>query len=245
MQTQDSSDAFGHALKAHLEGEPSFSIIERDDGYFDAESISNYFTEYNDWSDLQRKAIEQVKGRVLDIGCGAGRHALYLESKGFSVLGIDESPLAIRVCRERGLGNVRAMRVTQISSALGVFDTILMLGNNLGLLGGSTRAKWLLRKFARLTSDEGRIIAETMNPYATRNPFHKRYQKFNGKRNRMPGQIRLRLHYEGYKTSWFDYLFLSPTELKKIVVDTGWRIADLIESDGAIYVAILEKNKSS
>ncbi|MHC4665850.1 MAG: class I SAM-dependent methyltransferase [Planctomycetota bacterium] len=242
MQTRDNKDALGYALKAHLDGEPSFHILERIDGYLDVVNVSLYFAEFEEWAYQQRKAMDYVKGRVLDVGCGAGRHALYLKSKGFRVLGIDESPLAISVCRARGLRNVKVLGITQISSDLGSFDTILMLGGNLGLLGGFKRARWLLRKFARITSDDGQIIAESLNPYAARNHFHKQYQKFNRNRGRMPGQLRLRLRYAGYATPWFDYLFVSPTELKRIVENTGWQIAHFIHSDSPFYVAILEKS---
>jgi 2-polyprenyl-3-methyl-5-hydroxy-6-metoxy-1,4-benzoquinol methylase len=62
-----------------------------------------YFLEYEDWPVFERKAIESVKGRVLDIGCGAGRHSLYLQKKGLNVLGIDSSPLAIKICKLIGV----------------------------------------------------------------------------------------------------------------------------------------------
>jgi SAM-dependent methyltransferase len=238
-------DAFGHALQAFSQGETSFSIIEREDGYYDLESVQSYFAGFTDWPAHQREAMRYVSGRVLDVGCGAGRHALYLQEKGFPVLGIDESPLAIRVCRSRGLRQTRVIRITQIPTTMGTFDSILMLGNNLGLLAGYKRGRWLLRRFRRLTSDRGRIIAETLNPYATQNPFHKRYRRLNRSRGRMPGQVRLRLHYQGYATRWFDYLLVSPGELKRLVAGTGWHITDFIQSGGPAYVAILDKTGPS
>jgi 2-polyprenyl-3-methyl-5-hydroxy-6-metoxy-1,4-benzoquinol methylase len=50
----------------------------------------------------EKKAIDYAKGRVLDVGCGAGRHILYLQKKGLKVLGIDQSPLAVNMCKLRG-----------------------------------------------------------------------------------------------------------------------------------------------
>jgi 2-polyprenyl-3-methyl-5-hydroxy-6-metoxy-1,4-benzoquinol methylase len=47
---------------------------------------------------VYEEAMQFVKGRVLDVGCGEGRHSLYLQEKWFDVLGIDISPLAIKVC---------------------------------------------------------------------------------------------------------------------------------------------------
>jgi 2-polyprenyl-3-methyl-5-hydroxy-6-metoxy-1,4-benzoquinol methylase len=56
-----------------------------------------------------------VKGRVLDIGCGAGRHSLYLQNQGFQVLGIDNSPLAVKVAKLRGLKRVKVMSIEDIN----------------------------------------------------------------------------------------------------------------------------------
>jgi ubiquinone/menaquinone biosynthesis C-methylase UbiE len=40
-----------------------------------------YFAEYEDWPQVEQKAMEFVKGRVLDVGCGAGRHAIIFPEK--------------------------------------------------------------------------------------------------------------------------------------------------------------------
>ena len=89
-----SQDAYGQQLLAqYYSPTPKCEIIERDDNYIDTGSeAGTYFTEYQDWSRLERRAIELVKGRILDVGCGAGRPALYLQQKGFDVTGIDNSP---------------------------------------------------------------------------------------------------------------------------------------------------------
>jgi SAM-dependent methyltransferase len=235
-------DAFGHALMDFYRGIGGWAVVERDDGYIDSsEGIDIYFAGYKMWPTHQRRAIELAKGRVLDIGCGAGRHALYLQAKGLDVTGIDESPLAIRVCRERGLQRARVASITRIPSNLGVFDTILMLGNNFGLFGSQRRARWLLRRLRGLTSDNGRILAESHNPFATKNAFHRRYQKSNVSRGRMRGQVRIRLRYQSYVTKWFDYLLVSRKEMQGITRGTGWKITRHIESGGPLYIAVLEK----
>ena len=83
-----------------------------------------------------QKAIEYIRGRTLDIGCGAGRIALPLQRNGVDVVGIDQSPLAVRICRERGINDVRLLPVTRVSAnKLGVFDSIVMMGNNFGCSG--------------------------------------------------------------------------------------------------------------
>ena len=84
-------DAFGQEMWACYKGEEASEIVERDDGFFNASPKGPrlYFSEYEDWDLIDRKAMEFVKGRVLDIGCGAGRHSLHLQKMGFDVLGIE------------------------------------------------------------------------------------------------------------------------------------------------------------
>src|SRR5207249_3713127 len=100
----DDQDAYGQEVYDYLQGEKGCEIVERDDGFFDAASGPlAYFAGYRQWPSHYKKAMRYVRGRVLDIGCGAGRHALYLQEQGCEVVGIDISPLAIEVCRRRGL----------------------------------------------------------------------------------------------------------------------------------------------
>lgn len=150
-------DAYGQEIWAYFKGNGGFEIVEMDDGYFDVSSGPKlYFSEFEDWSDYEKKAMGFIKGRVLDIGCGAGRHSLYLQRKGFDVLGIDNSPLAIKVCKLRGLKKTRVISIDEIDRfAPDSFDTILMLGNNFDLFGSLQKAKELLKKLYEITSPEG------------------------------------------------------------------------------------------
>lgn len=235
-------DAFGHALYDHQQGDSdAHSIIERDDGFFDVDEPKHYFAAYSEWPAYQQRAMNLVRGRVLDIGCGAGRHALYLQRQGLDVLGIDESPLAVKVCQLRGLRDARVLPITRVSSRLGTFDIILMLGNNFGLFGSLQRASWLLKRFLRLTSSGARLVAESLDPYQTQDPLHLEYHQWNRSRGRSGGQVRLRVRYRKYVNPWFDYLFVSKQELEQLLSGTGWAVERYLDSDGAIYVAIIKK----
>lgn len=240
---KDHQDAYGYEIYDHFLGkEDIYEVVEREDGYIDVSAgPSFYFQEYPDWHQIEKEAMKFVKGRVLDIGCGAGRMALYLQGKGHHVLGIDISPKAIEVCRMRGLKHTQNLSITQVSLRLGRFDTILMMGNNFGLFANLKRAKWLLRRFYGMTSPHAKIIANTVDVYDTENPDHLAYQKYNRDRGRMSGQIRIRIRYRKMKTPWFDYLMVSQEEMTHILQDTGWEVSQFINSDGFHYIAIIEK----
>jgi SAM-dependent methyltransferase len=227
-----------------LKGERGREVVERDDGYIDPSEVfpAGYFSTFREWAPHERMAIRYVRGRVLDVGCGAGRVALYLQHRSLEVVGIDVSPLALKVCRLRGIKDVRLVPITQVNESLGHFDTIVMFGNNFGLFANRKTARRLLSRFYKITSDEGRIVAQSTDPYQTNNPAHLRYHRFNRRRGRLPGQLRIRVRYGLYATPWFDYLLVSKKDLRNLIVGTGWRVARFLDSRGPNYIAILVKD---
>lgn len=244
----DKQDPFGHEIYDYFKKVDTHhgigEIVERDDGYIDSTGGPEaYFRDYKKWPAHQKRAMRYARGRVLDIGCGAGRCSLYLQEKGLDVVGIDNSLLAVEVCKLRGLKDARLVPISQISARLGIFDTVLMMGNNFGLFGSFKGAKRLLKKLAHITSAKGRIIAETNDVYNTDNPDHLSYHVFNRKRGRMGGQIRLRVRYRKYVTPYFDYLMVSKDEMENILDGTDWKISKFIDSNGPVYIAIIDKKK--
>jgi cyclopropane fatty-acyl-phospholipid synthase-like methyltransferase len=236
-------DAYGALLRAAFEGADVREIVERDDSLIEAGSgpAEIYFAPFRRWPAVNRRAMRFVRGRVLDVGCGAGRVCLHLQERGLDVVGIDISPGAVDVCRRRGVRDVRQCRIEDVDASLGRFDTIVMLGNNFGLFGSLAKARRLLRRFHELTTDGGRIVAETRDVYRTTDPVHLDYHERNRRRGRLPGQTRIRVRYRQLKTPWFDYLMLSHDELKELLAGTGWRLARTLDSDD-LYVAVIDRS---
>jgi len=244
-------DAFGHVLwDFYFDHEDSYEVIERSDGFIDVINSKIYFCKYAEWLDVERRAMKFVSGkRLLDVGCGTARHALFLQEKGFDVLAIDSSPLAIKICKLIGLKKARldsittfAAKVNSNSSSL-FFDTILMFGNNFGLMGSFKGARKILRRFYRITSNDAIIIAQSMDPYMIYLKAHIKYHEKNRQKGRMSGQARIRVRYNEYKSKWYDYLFVSKKEMKDVLNGTGWRIVYFLDSVSArpVYIAIIEK----
>jgi len=242
---KDNQDAYGHQLYDFYKGRQVVEIVERDDGLIDpSETYPKYYlSEYNDWSLRERQAARYVKGKVLDIGCGGGRWSLYLQKKGHDVLAVDISPLAVKVCKLRGLHNARVKSIIEVDSRLGRFDTILMIGNNFGLFGGPNRARQMLKRFYNMTSSDARIIAESLDIYKPPiDPIHRQYHLRNRKRGRMPGQVSIRIRYRKYATPWFEYLLVSKPEMTRILRGTGWKVRRFLESaKSPAYIGIIEK----
>jgi len=236
-------DAFGHVLWDLYSGSEVCEIIERDDKYVDAYPARGYFSTYEDWSPIEQKALAFAQGRVLDIGCGGGRHSIYLQEKGFNTLGTDISPLALKVCRLRGLKKTKLVPIDKLNFTSESFDTIVMMGNNFGLFANFKQAKRLLKRFHEITSEKGTIIADTRDPYKTTNLAHLAYHKRNKSKGRMGGQVRIRVRYKNYIGKWFDYLLVSKEELQEILKQTGWKVKQFIDSEKeGPYALVLTKN---
>lgn len=225
-------DAFGQMLLDGTDAE----IVERDDGFVSS-SMLNYFAPVRRWAPVERRALRWVRGRVLDVGVGAGRVALELQARGREVVAIDVSPGAVQVARGRGVRDVRLLALEDVDESLGRFDSVVMFGNNFGLFGARAKARRLLR---RLRGFAGRIVATSNDPYATDDRAHVAYQERNRARGRMSGQLRLRVRYRDLIGPWFDYLIVSTEEMAEIVEGTGWQIRRVIRDEGSIYVAVLE-----
>ena len=101
-----------------------------------------------------------------------------------------------------------------------------------------------MRRFHKITHKEAIIIAEIRNPHSTTDPSHLTYHELNRKRGRTPGQLRIRIKYKRYVTPWFDYLCVSLDEMRNTLKETGWKIKSLLDSNGPLYIAIIEEDCS-
>jgi SAM-dependent methyltransferase len=234
-------DVYGALLADALAGKPAIEIAERDDGFVMAFDAQYLLAPFSKWDDrVERRAMRFVRGRVLDVGCGGGRVCLHLQERGLEVVGIDASPGAIECCRRRGVRDARLASIDAIDASLGSFDTIILLGQNFGMLGSRARARRLLKRLARVSTPRGRIVAEAYDPHRQDEPVHERYRERNRARGRMPGQLRVRVRYRDLATPWLDWLQVSARELTDLLAGTGWRLSRTL-GDGPSYVAIIDR----
>jgi SAM-dependent methyltransferase len=126
-------DGFGEMLRTCWSQGPErglvLQVIERSDGFVSVDDAYRYFTRPEEWIAYERRAVELARGRVLDVGCGAGRHMLMLAER-CEVVGIDPSPGAVDIARAQGL-DVRFGTAQEPGPALGTFDSVMLLGGNL------------------------------------------------------------------------------------------------------------------
>jgi 2-polyprenyl-3-methyl-5-hydroxy-6-metoxy-1,4-benzoquinol methylase len=243
--TTNSEDVFGRALLDWAKGGKTPEVLERDDGFTQIGAGPEvYLSEFIGWPSAERRSIRYLRGRVIDIGCGAGRVALDLQRRGIEVVGLDSSPLAVRAAKIRDVKEVWCLPVEDLASKIGSFDSIVLFGNNFGIFETPNHARQLLTDLAKSTKPGARIFAESTNAYCGGAPgFDRSYYRKNKERGVTPGQARLRFRYDDLVGPWFNWLYVSPSEMRSILRGTGWHQKDVLGvRSSEPYVAILEKD---
>ncbi len=234
-------DLFGQAFMDFHKGRRFKLRLERDDGYVDEQDLSLYFKDFDEFPDVERKALRHARGRVLDIGVGAGRVALHLQRQGMRVLGIDISDKALEVSRRRGVRELAKMSACDLRLRRDSFDTALAFCNNFGLCGNMDGVREMMERLHRIIRDDGVFLAESIHPTRTDNPRHLSYHRLNIERGRPPGQATLRELYRGKRGEWWDLLMVTPLEMRRLCTSTGWSIDRTYRGTPA-YVYVLRKD---
>jgi SAM-dependent methyltransferase len=238
---RDDEDAFGRLLLDFLDGVSGQAFLERDDGSGGpALPAEVFFTGHDQWPHPEREVFAHVSGRVLDVGAGAGRHSLEAARRGCEVVAIDISPGAVEACRRRGIQDVRLLALEDADANIGVFDTVLMMCGNFGLLGNRIRAESMLRRLAGMTGSDARIVLDTVDPHVDCDAADRAYARRNLESGRMPGEVTIRIRYGERATPWLDLLNVSAEELESVVAGTGWRVELVREALPDVY-AVLAK----
>ena len=143
-------DLFGKAiLDFKTNNSPEDLITETNISESDEMSVSYLFRNYEEMPKIEQIALQLSKGKVLDVGCGAGSHSLYLQEKSFDVTAIDISENAIKTCHLRGLKNAKIKNILELENEK--FDTILLLMNGTGIFGTLEKTPQFLQKLKNPT----------------------------------------------------------------------------------------------
>lgn len=231
-------DIFGKALYSYWKGDRKTPyIVRRDDDYSDESSLKIYFTKQ--FYPTEKSVVHHVKGEILDVGCGAGRHILHYQKRGYDITGIDYSPLAIKVCKERGCKKTKVMDVFHPKFSTQSFDTILLFGHNIGIGGTLAGGKRLLSSLRKLIKVDGVLLLTTIDVTNTKKKVHQKYLQRNRTAEHYVGEMKIRVEYKDQIGDWFQWLHVDPKTLKKLAKETGWEIAELHETSSGECSAVL------
>lgn len=153
-------DLFGKAiLDYQTNNSPEDILTETNISEADEMEVAYLFRDFNSMPKLEQKALQLAKGIILDVGCGAGSHSLYLQEKGLDVTAIDISPSVIKACELRGVKNAKVQNILDLDNDK--FDTILLLMNGTGIFGTLAATASYLKKLKNLLAPNGQILIDS------------------------------------------------------------------------------------
>jgi SAM-dependent methyltransferase len=238
------NDVFGRALLDWASGGTTPEVLEREDGFTQIGAGPDvYLSGIGGWPAAERQSLRFMSGRVLDVGCGAGRVALELQARDIDVVGLDASPLAAKAAKRRGVNVVWSKSISELGARLRDFDSLVLFGNNFGIFETPARARTSLKQLADTTKPGARMFVESTNAYGGGAPaFDRSYYHRNKARGLSPGQLKVRYRYGDLIGPWFQWIYVSRSELRSLLSGTGWHVERMLGTRlGEPYVAILVK----
>ena len=231
-------DLFGKAiLDYQTNNSPEDLITETSISEADEMSVAYLFRNYNEMPKLEQKALQLAKGKVLDVGCGAGSHALELQNeRNLEVTAIDISENAVKACQLRGIENVKVANILDLDSE-NKFDTILLLMNGTGIFGTLNETAKYLQKLKSLLNEGGQILIDSSDL------IYMFDQDEDGAYS-IPadgyyGELTFTVQYKGETEETFPWLYLDYNTLQNAAIANGLQCELVAEGEHFDYLAKL------
>lgn len=237
-------DLFGKAiLDYQTNNSPEDLITETNISEADEMSVNYLFRTYKLMPKLEQKALQLCKGKILDVGCGAGSHSLYLQEKGFDVSAIDISPYAIEACKLRGVKNAFVQNILDADTSTSLsmtnqtnkYDTILLLMNGTGIFGTLKETSKYLQKLKSLLTQNGQILIDSSDIiYMSDQDEDGAYEV---PADGYYGELTFTIHYKGETEDTFPWLYLDYNTLQNACHANGLNCELIQEGKHFDYLA--------
>ncbi|WP_179344030.1 class I SAM-dependent methyltransferase [Winogradskyella ursingii] len=223
-------DILGKALIDYHSGKYSEDIITWTNISDEDELPLPYlFRGYSDMPQLEQQALQLTKGKVLDVGCGAGNHSLWLQGKNIEVKAIDTSEGAIEVAKKRG---VNKAEVKSLLDETDSFDTILLLMNGTGIFQELSQVSNYLKHLKGILKTDGQILIDSSDiAYMYDGDFESEDDK------RYYGELDYFLSYKDEKEVPLKWLYLDFKTLKTACLTVGLTCEKVVNGEHFDYLA--------
>lgn len=144
--------------------------------------------------------LERCHGPTLDVGCGPGRLTAALARLGIPALGIDVSPLAVKLTRRKG-GRAMCGSIFDPLPGMGQWGQALLADGNIGIGGDPVG---LLARLRQLVRPGGTVIVELAPP------------------GTVSKVERVRLRHNGKIGDWFAWAAVSVDDIGAVAGQSGF-----------------------
>ncbi|WP_276089347.1 class I SAM-dependent methyltransferase [Pedobacter sp. JY14-1] len=230
-------DVLGEALKDQFLNPPA-DILWVHNTYDEPEEmpIDIYFRNEKEMPELELMALDLCRGRVLDVGAGAGSHALVLQKRGLEVTAMDISEGAVKLMGQRGLKKVIQGDILKFGAGSGLkdktFDTLLFMMNGIGLTGSLQGLKAFLQQIKTLLNPGGQLVFDSSDLMYL-------YEQVPFPERGYYGEVSFRYEYKGKKGNWFKWVYVDQKTLKDLAAASGWKTEVIFEDEHDQYLARL------
>lgn len=228
-------DAMGTAVMEFIEKGTGRSITVSSTMFDDDEIPVEYlFRTIDGMPELERRAITMARGRVLDVGAGAGCHAMVLQERGFEVTAVDASPLCCEAMRRRGIRDVICTDIFD-ETFHGTYDTIFLLMNGTGIAGTISRMPLLFSRLRKLLAEGGQILTDSTDlRYIYENEDGTMDINLN---SAYYGEVDFRMRYGDVCGDRFPWLYIDYPLLQQAAHDAGMKTEKIIDGPHYDYLA--------
>ena len=196
--------------------------------------VKHLFRNLEEMPILEQKALSLAKGKVLDVGAGAGCHALALQAQSIAVKAIDISPLSCEAMELRGVMNAECINLFDEHLETG-FDTILLLMNGTGIAGKTENLPALFNRLKALLKKGGQILIDSSDiKYIYENEDGSFDINLNAA---YYGEVDYQMVYKDVKGDSFDWLYVDFPLLKSIAESCGLHGELIAEGEHYDYLA--------
>lgn len=235
-------DILGKALLDYFHGNnPEDILTETNISEEDVLPLDFLFRSFDEMPPLEQKALKLCKGTVLDVGCGAGSHSLWLQNNRLQVTAIDTSEGAVEVSKLRGVENVKEISLLDYSEA--TFDTILLLMNGTGIFETIDHVPNYLKHLKSLLKPNGQILVDSsdlkyMYPSA---PLGAGGEEGGiwVPADRYYGELDFTMKYKGEVSEPFSWLYLDAPRFEVYAKNNGFKFETIMEGEHFEYLARL------
>ena len=198
--------------------------------------VAHLFREEDEMGELELKALGLSKGRILDVGAGAGCHALALQDRGMEVTAIDVSPLSVEVMTKSGIDDARLVNLYD-ETLCEKFDTILMLMNGSGIIGKIANMPQFFARIDSLLAEGGQVLMDSSDLIYL-------FEDEDGGvdidlAGDYYGEVDFTMQYKNIKGETFDWLYIDFETLAFHAAENGFEAELVMQGEHYDYLARL------
>ena len=223
------NDILGQAIYDFHSGK-SLGPLTINNEYGDPENmpVEVFFREYEDFFDQEKFAAKLARGKILDVGAGAGAMSRYQEQQGHEVFSIEISELACKTMFELGVKRIVQGDFKNYTDEK--FDTIFMMMNGMGIAGTVDNIKPTVDHLAALLAPGGQIIFDSSDiEYLYEDHVLKPDDRYYG-------ELRYQYVYNEWIGPWFSWLYADQVTVANELLGTSYNFEVIYEDDNDQYV---------